>query len=105
MSVGKKELTESVAIDNPTLFTVTVLKEILESKGIRVNGNPVDADELKDSLKYDNVQQLASFTSVPYSVMVEQSINKVRTFIPNRFTARWGRKAPEEDLWRADAPW
>ena len=75
MSVGKKELTESVAIDNPTLFTVTVLKEILESKGIRVNGNPVDADELKDSLKYDNVQQLASFTSVPYSVMV-RTINK-----------------------------
>lgn len=75
MSIGKKELIESVAIDNPTLFTMTVLKEILESKGIRVNGNPVDVDDLKDTLKYDNAKHLASFTSVPYSVII-RTINK-----------------------------
>ena len=75
MSVGKKETIESVAIDNPTLYTVTVLKEILEAKGIRVTGTPIDVDDLKDSLKYVNAKQLASFTSVPYSVIV-RSINK-----------------------------
>lgn len=75
MSVGKKELIESVTIDNPTLYAVTVLKEILESKGIRVNGNPADVDDVKDSLNYGNAKQIASFTSVPYSVMI-RTINK-----------------------------
>ena len=75
MSIGKKELIESVAIDNPTLYSATVLKEALESKGIRVNGNPIDIDDIKDSLKYDNANQLASFTSVPYSVII-RTINK-----------------------------
>lgn len=75
MSQGKQPWIESVAVDNPTLFTTTVLKEILESKGIKVSGSAMDGDDLKDTLRYENAKQLASFTSVPYSVII-RTINK-----------------------------
>ncbi len=73
LSVGKKMVEESITVDNPTLYTVTVLKEIFESKGIRVSGTPLDVDDLKDSLKYANAKQLASFLSVPYSMIISQT--------------------------------
>lgn len=75
MSQGKKPWIESVAIDNPTLFTTTVLKEVFESKGIHVNGSAMDIDDRADTLRYENARQLASFSSVPYSVII-RTINK-----------------------------
>lgn len=75
ISQGKKPWIESVAIDNPTLYTVTVLKEILESKGIKIIGTPKDGDELRDTIRYDSMRQLASFTSLPYSEIIKV-INK-----------------------------
>jgi D-alanyl-D-alanine carboxypeptidase/D-alanyl-D-alanine-endopeptidase (penicillin-binding protein 4) len=75
ISQGKEPWTESVAIDNPTLYTVTVLKEILASKGITVRGAAVDIDDMTDTLDYGDSLHLASFTSVPYSVIV-RTINK-----------------------------
>ncbi|MFZ4621362.1 MAG: D-alanyl-D-alanine carboxypeptidase/D-alanyl-D-alanine endopeptidase [Bacteroidota bacterium] len=73
LSVGKKPVEDQVTVDNPTLFTMTVLKEVFESKGIRINGNPLDVDDLKDSLRYPNAKQLASFVSVPYSEIAPQT--------------------------------
>ncbi len=75
MSQGKGPWNESVAIDNPTLYTVTVLKEILASKGITVKGAAMDVDDMSDTLNYGDSLHLASFISVPYSVIV-RTINK-----------------------------
>lgn len=75
MSQDKSPWNESVAVDNPTAYTITVLKEIFESKGIKVAGGVIDVDDLKDSLQYNGAKQIASFTSVPYSVIV-RTINK-----------------------------
>ncbi|MBP6672828.1 MAG: D-alanyl-D-alanine carboxypeptidase/D-alanyl-D-alanine-endopeptidase [Bacteroidetes bacterium] len=73
LSVGKKIIEELITVDNPTLYTMTVLKEVLESKGIRVTGVPLDVDDLKDSLRYDNAKHLASFVSVPYSMIAAET--------------------------------
>ncbi len=75
ISQGKRPWVESVAIDNPTAFTVTVLKEVLEERGISVNGPAIDGDELPDTLRYEGARQLASFTSKPYSEIMKV-INK-----------------------------
>ncbi|MEW5798795.1 MAG: D-alanyl-D-alanine carboxypeptidase/D-alanyl-D-alanine-endopeptidase [Bacteroidota bacterium] len=75
MSQGKGPWIESVAIDNPTMYTVTVMKEIFESKGIKITGSAIDIDDRKDTLRYDGSKQLASFTSIPYSVII-RTINK-----------------------------
>ena len=71
LSQEKLPQTESVAIDNPTLYTMSVLKEVFESKGIAVFGIPLDVDDLKDSLNYFQTKHLASFTSVPYSTIMK----------------------------------
>ena len=44
--INKQAWKESIAIDNPTRFAVTVLKEVLEQKGIRITGTAFDIDEL-----------------------------------------------------------
>lgn len=75
VSQGKEPWIESVAVDNPTLYTATVLKEILASKGITVGGAAMDIDDMSDSLRYGDSLHLASFTSVPYSVIM-RTINK-----------------------------
>ncbi|HEY2930938.1 MAG TPA: D-alanyl-D-alanine carboxypeptidase/D-alanyl-D-alanine-endopeptidase [Acidobacteriota bacterium] len=38
--VGEKPFARSVAVANPTLYFVTVLKEVLESRGIKIEGRP-----------------------------------------------------------------
>jgi serine-type D-Ala-D-Ala carboxypeptidase/endopeptidase (penicillin-binding protein 4) len=43
--IGSPQRIESISIDNPTQYTVTVFKEVLESKGIKVEGEPKDIDD------------------------------------------------------------
>jgi D-alanyl-D-alanine carboxypeptidase/D-alanyl-D-alanine-endopeptidase (penicillin-binding protein 4) len=65
-----------LSVANPTLFTVTVLKEVLEQRGIKVRGYPIDIDEITtDKPDYDQLRILASYQSVPLSMIVK-FINK-----------------------------
>ncbi|HEX2867329.1 MAG TPA: D-alanyl-D-alanine carboxypeptidase/D-alanyl-D-alanine-endopeptidase [Ignavibacteriales bacterium] len=43
---GSRPLMESPAITNPTLFYVTVLKEVFQQSGIQVDGLPEDCDDI-----------------------------------------------------------
>ncbi|MBW7889213.1 MAG: D-alanyl-D-alanine carboxypeptidase/D-alanyl-D-alanine-endopeptidase [Bacteroidetes bacterium] len=58
-----KEWIESVTVDNPTLYALTVMKEVFISKGISVNGNVVDIDDLQSVPDTSNSIQLASYLS------------------------------------------
>lgn len=52
--VGSEPFERSPTITNPTKFYVTVLKEVLEKKGINVLGIPIDCDDIlnySDSIK------------------------------------------------------
>ncbi len=66
---------ESIAIDNPTLYAMTVLKEEFERRGINVTGAPQDIDDVDAQPKYDSAVRLASYTSPALSQIVK-SINK-----------------------------
>jgi D-alanyl-D-alanine carboxypeptidase/D-alanyl-D-alanine-endopeptidase (penicillin-binding protein 4) len=73
--VNKPTWNESIAIDNPTMYTMTVLKEVFEAKGIRVDGSAKDIDAFKTPPMYAETTQIASFTSIPLSEIVK-TINK-----------------------------
>jgi D-alanyl-D-alanine carboxypeptidase/D-alanyl-D-alanine-endopeptidase (penicillin-binding protein 4) len=73
--VNKPTWNESIAIDNPTSYTMTVLKEVFESKGIKVDGSAKDIDAFKTPPTYAATTQIASFTSIPLSDIVK-TINK-----------------------------
>lgn len=44
---GSRPIVESPSITNPTLFYVTVLKEVLQQSGIKVDGSPEDCDDIQ----------------------------------------------------------
>lgn len=68
-----------VSIDNPTLYTATVFKEILQTKGVAVEQQPFDIDSLK-GFSYDtkldtNIRLVATYTSPQLSEILKV-INK-----------------------------
>ncbi|MCX6138990.1 MAG: D-alanyl-D-alanine carboxypeptidase/D-alanyl-D-alanine-endopeptidase [Ignavibacteriales bacterium] len=71
--INKPAWKESIAIDNPTLFAVSVLKEVLEQRGIRVKGTARDIDELQQ-IPF-SVLHLATYVSPSLDTIVK-TINK-----------------------------
>jgi serine-type D-Ala-D-Ala carboxypeptidase/endopeptidase (penicillin-binding protein 4) len=70
-----------LTIHNPTLFTVHVLKEHLMERGILVDGNPMDADDLADSINYKQTKILFTFVSNPMSDIVIKTNHPSQNFI------------------------
>ncbi len=48
VAAGSHEFEYTPSITNPTLFYVTVLKEVFENKGISVLGNAIDCDDISN---------------------------------------------------------
>lgn len=48
---GSDSFERTPSLTNPTLFYVTVLKEVLNEKGIEVTGSPIDCDDILDFSK------------------------------------------------------
>jgi serine-type D-Ala-D-Ala carboxypeptidase/endopeptidase (penicillin-binding protein 4) len=67
---------ESLSIDNPSLYTATVLKEMLEAAGIKITGNAVDIDDVKPKREFTTIYQtLNTSTSLPMSEIIKM-VNK-----------------------------
>lgn len=65
------------SIENPTLFTTTVFKQVLESKGIHVSGSPRDIDDLQQyTYQKEPAKLIFKYFSPPLGEIVE-TINKV----------------------------
>jgi len=52
-------------INNPTQYAMVVLKDVLEKKGIRITGFPVDVGDLSNPLDYKQMDLLFTNYSVP----------------------------------------
>ncbi|UCC82988.1 MAG: D-alanyl-D-alanine carboxypeptidase/D-alanyl-D-alanine-endopeptidase [Gemmatimonadota bacterium] len=55
---GRDTVTRYIAAHNPTLFFVSVLKEILEGEGIEIAGLPIDIDSLAAESQTDSLAPL-----------------------------------------------
>lgn len=73
--INKPVWHESIAVDNPTLYAMTVLKEELTKRGITVSGVPQDIDSTISKPNYASATRLASYTSPALSEIVK-AINK-----------------------------
>ena len=67
--------TESIAVHNPTLFFVHVLREVLIRQGISIDGRAVDIDDLSIRPRYEAYRRVASHRSPPVTDLV-RIINK-----------------------------
>ncbi|HEX2961023.1 MAG TPA: D-alanyl-D-alanine carboxypeptidase/D-alanyl-D-alanine-endopeptidase [Ignavibacteriales bacterium] len=108
---GSRPIVESPTITNPTLFYVTVLKEVLEQSGIRIDGSAVDCDDLQgwkhtsnDFLVID--KHLSPRLSEVLKEMMKRSQNLYAEIMPRilswKYTGkgsfRGGKKIVEEVL-------
>lgn len=64
-----------VSVNNPTQYTMVVLKEVLESKGIIVGGFPIDIDDLPSPVDYGELSKLFTHFSPNLSEIIK-IINK-----------------------------
>lgn len=77
-TIRKSELEyrESITVNNPTKFTAQVLKEVLESKGIRIRGQALDNDELGIARDYQRLTPLFTQVSPPLKEIITV-VNKI----------------------------
>jgi D-alanyl-D-alanine carboxypeptidase/D-alanyl-D-alanine-endopeptidase (penicillin-binding protein 4) len=68
-----------VTVNNPTQFAMVVLKDVLKKNGIRIDGYPVDVDDISSTLDYTKMVKLFTQYSPPLKeiikVMNKNSIN------------------------------
>lgn len=77
IAINSPPMRDWFSVENPTLFTATSFKQILEKKGIQINGNSKDIDDLEEySYQKDPVNLIFKYSSSPLWQIVE-SINKV----------------------------
>jgi D-alanyl-D-alanine carboxypeptidase/D-alanyl-D-alanine-endopeptidase (penicillin-binding protein 4) len=75
IAINSSPHSESVSVHNPTLYAVTVLKEVFEVKGIEVEGRAVDIDDTVINPDYSRMRRVASYESPPLSEIIKV-INK-----------------------------
>jgi D-alanyl-D-alanine carboxypeptidase/D-alanyl-D-alanine-endopeptidase (penicillin-binding protein 4) len=75
------ETERTITVDNPTRFAAHVLKERLQDAGIQVDGDPLDADELSDSLNYELMLPLFRYASHPLSDIISKVNRPSQNFI------------------------
>ncbi|QQS37968.1 MAG: D-alanyl-D-alanine carboxypeptidase/D-alanyl-D-alanine-endopeptidase [Ignavibacteriales bacterium] len=54
-----------VTVNNPTQYAMVTVKDVLQSKGIAVDGYPIDIDDINTTLNYDSMKKLTTHYSQP----------------------------------------
>jgi serine-type D-Ala-D-Ala carboxypeptidase/endopeptidase (penicillin-binding protein 4) len=109
--VGRQDVTQTVSVDNPTLFTAGALRLALLGRGITVAGGALDIDELPSPPDVSKGELLVSYSSPPLSqiarVLLKVSQNLYADTLLKAVgrpagggpaTARGGRKAVQDVL-------
>ncbi len=107
---GRDTVTRYIAAHDPTLFFVSVLREVLEGEGIDVAGRPIDIDSLAADALGDSLTTLFVHTSPPLGEIVvpflKRSQNQIGEMLLRHVGAedsdigsvREGRRAVEATL-------
>lgn len=64
-----------VTVNNPTQFSMVVLKNILEQKGIEVKGYPIDVDASTGPVSLNRIKRMFTYYSPPFKEIIKV-INK-----------------------------
>ncbi|MEA3287295.1 MAG: D-alanyl-D-alanine carboxypeptidase/D-alanyl-D-alanine-endopeptidase [Candidatus Marinimicrobia bacterium] len=94
--IEKGETERTITIHNPTLYTAHVLKERLEEAGIMVSGQPVDADDLPDSLNYSTTTKIFTYFSHPLSDIISKVNRPSQNFIAETLQKTLGAEFGKE---------
>jgi len=94
--VQSGETEKAITVHNPTLFAAYVLKERLEEAGITVSGDPLDGDDLPDSINYDQTERIFTFHSHPMSDIIAKVNRPSQNFIAETLQKTLGHELGQE---------
>jgi len=77
ISINREDVMDLFTVENPTLFTATIFKELLLASDIEVKGDALDIDDLGDySYSKSDSNCLATYISPPLKDIIK-TVNKV----------------------------
>ncbi len=88
----QKRFQDWAAISNPTLYTVSVFREVLIQQGIEVTGDAVDIDDIKKPLKEESRQLVVEWKSPPLSKLLRVLLNNSQNLYGEMFLRYLGAK-------------
>jgi D-alanyl-D-alanine carboxypeptidase/D-alanyl-D-alanine-endopeptidase (penicillin-binding protein 4) len=100
---------ESITVNNPTLYFVHVLREVLQQEGIAVTGHPADVDATGLVPAYDSpsVRRVASYASPPLSTIARTLNHESQNLYAEQLLRTLAAEVPpatDEDLDPASSP-
>jgi len=100
---------ESITVNNPTLYFVHVLRDVLQREGIAVTGHPADLDATGLTPEYDtpSVRRVASYTSPPLSAISRTLNHESQNLYAEQLLRTLAAEVPpetDEDLDPASSP-
>lgn len=81
-----------IPVENPTQFTVSVFKNILESKGIELGGYATDIDDINRELNYREYELLFSHFSFPLKDIIYELNKKSNNFYAEQLLKTLGHE-------------
>lgn len=72
---------DAITVENPTLFTVYVLKQFLQKNGVEVTGDPIDVDDWTAQVDYEQYQPIFTHTSQPLWEIIAKVNKPSQNFI------------------------
>jgi D-alanyl-D-alanine carboxypeptidase/D-alanyl-D-alanine-endopeptidase (penicillin-binding protein 4) len=91
---------EQISVENPTLYAVTVLEEVLEAHGIKVSGHPQRALDAKKKISYLKAKFLAQYVSPPLSEIVRLMNKQSDNFYAEQLFRTVAKEASGEGSWK-----
>ncbi len=90
VAIGRTDVTRVVSVDNPTAFTAGVVKAAFVERGLIVDGEAVDIDDLQPPPVTSGAATLASWTSPPMAEILKVLLKVSQNFYAEAVLAAAG---------------
>ena len=85
---------EALTVNNPTLYFIHGLREVLATRGILVRGQLLDVDDLTENLTYSDARIIARHSSSPMAELVAIVNKKSQNLYAEHLLKTLGREHP-----------
>ncbi len=89
---SSEEYRDFVTINNPTQYTMVVFKEVLEKRGIKINGYSIDIDDITLGLNYTKLNKLFTCKSEPLREILKELNKNSNNFYAEQLLKELGLK-------------
>jgi len=90
----QKEVQEAVTVENPTLYSAFVFREMLERRGIAVHGEATDIDDLHDfNYSRESTTRVAQYNSPPLREIITTTLKESKNLYAELLLRTLGKES------------